>query len=590
MNKKNKTIFLALLVSAGCIFLGLWQWAGLIDLLRPIGRIAHIPIPATVEPPFKLNFGTLSQPMTVLFMGTDVVYEAQKRGENVKADRVALNGRSDTMMLVFLNPLKMRVSVLNIPRDTEAFIGRYGIQKINSANAMGGPDLARATVTGLLNVPIDHYVVMNIQGLVELVNELGGVTVEVPKKMSYMDWTAKLKIDLEPGVHTLTGNQSMGFVRYRHDDLGDIGRVQRQQIFLQAAMQKMMDPRSWPHVPALVKIARQSINTDMSDVQLFECLNFVHGVPKSAFKFVMLPGQFALNGDWVATTDARTLALRLADPDQESVVSRRNLSVCVINTTSDPTMGSKVARALGKLGYIASVGKDQPDVPFPRTRIIAQYGNTADAQMLKADLGGTGDVINASVGNLNTSLTVYVRSEVDPEKVTMSSVDAPYVRSTGMPQPLVVNPQANRPSRPQLGDAPPPLGVGSGDSTATGVDPKLGEAEPGAQAVTGTETGAGMEEASRDREGTREPGKEKEAAERESAGEPGKEKEARDLPRDVREPKESRGPGAESSPLPGGGPSEHLRRAEQAGESSIEKSDGTKSGAAMEGNGNVQAQ
>ncbi len=503
MNTRNKYLAIGAILGPTVVFLILWQWVGFVNMLRPIGNLAHIPMPATVTPPFSgLNFGTLSQPMTVLFMGTDVVYEAQRRGENVKADHIALNGRSDTMMLVFLNPLKMRVSVLNIPRDTEAFIGKYGIQKINSANAFGGPEMARATVTGLLNVPIDHYVVMNIQGLVELVNELGGVTVEVPKKMSYMDWTAKLKIDLEPGIHTLTGNQSMGFVRYRHDDLGDIGRVQRQQIFLQAAMRKMMDPRSWPHVPALVKIARSCINTDLTDVQIFECLNFVHGVPKSAFKFVMLPGQFSGNGDWIATTDARTLALRMADPDQETVVCRRNLTVCVINTTADPTMGSKVARALSKLGYVTQVGKDQPEVPFAHTRIIAQYGNTADAEMLKADLGGNGEVVNASVGNLNTSLTVFARSDIDLEKITMSSVDAPYVPSTGMPQPLVVNPQADRPRRPSLGDAPPPLDLPTADTTANSTEQPAAETAPSSEAA-GTEPGSVSEEAGREREGSR---------------------------------------------------------------------------------------
>ncbi|MGC5204346.1 LCP family protein, partial [Klebsiella pneumoniae] len=78
-------------------------------------------------------------------------------------------------------------------------------QKINSANAIGGPLYAKQTVSDLLDLPIDHYVVLNVHGLVELVNELGGVTVDVPKKMQYMDWTAKLKIDLEPGYHTLTG-------------------------------------------------------------------------------------------------------------------------------------------------------------------------------------------------------------------------------------------------------------------------------------------------------------------------------------------------------------------------------------------------
>lgn|GEM_PF-356317 len=580
MNNVKKNIAIGGLAAVTCIFLALWQWSNLIELVRPITNFAHIPLPAHVTPPFGgLNFGKLSQPMTVLFMGTDVVYEAQRRGQNVKADRVALNGRSDTMMVVFLNPDKMRVSVLNIPRDTEAFIGKYGIQKINSANALGGPDLARATITGLLNVPIDHYVVMNIQGLVQLVNELGGVTLEVPKKMSYMDWTAKLKIDLEPGVHTLTGNQSMGFVRYRHDELGDIGRVQRQQIFLQAAMRKMMDPRSWPHVPALVKIARQSIDTDMTDMQIFECLNFVRGVPKSAFKFVMLPGQFAGNGDWVATTDARTLALRMANPDQDLVASRRNLSVCVINTTTDPTMGSKVARALGKLGYVASVGKDQPDVPFVHSRVIAQYGNTADAEMLKADLGGSSEVVAASVGNLNTSLTVFVRSDIDPDKVTMSSVDAPYVPSTGMPQPLVANPHADRPARPHFGDAPPPVDTPVSDVPPEEVEQKIIDTNPNLHASDGEngssgEIGVGEEGA---REGSREGVREGEkpapvTTPRDRSGERVIDRNGDGIP--------------DSAPTPGA-QTERNRRNESAGESNSEKQESTKGGAVPEGAGTV---
>ncbi|MBU6452783.1 MAG: LCP family protein [Cyanobacteria bacterium REEB67] len=577
MNRTQKTV--AIICASVVAFFGLifWQWSAFINLLRPIGRIAHIPLPAANTPPFGFNFGTLSQPMTVLFMGTDVVYEAPRRGQNVKADRIALNGRSDTMMVVFLYPALTRVSVLNIPRDTEAYIGKYGIQKINSANALGGPELAKATITGLLNVPIDHYVVMNIQGLVALVNELGGVTVEVPKKMSYMDWTAKLKIDLDPGVHTLTGNQSMGFVRYRHDELGDIGRVQRQQIFLQAAMRKMMDPRSWPHVPALIKIARQSIDTDMSDVQMFECLNYVHGVPKANFKFVMLPGQFAGNGDWVATTDARTLALRLANPEEDRVACRRNLSVCVINTTADPTLGSKVARALGKLGYMASVGKDQPEVPFTRTRIIAQYGNTADANMLNNDLGGKNEVVTASVGNLNTSLTVFARGDFDIDKITMSSVDAPYVASTGMPQPLVSNPQANRPSRPQLGDAPPPV-----DNTAgiPVVDP---EVDNGPGTAGGAEGPTGLNGAGEDgvRETTREGARETAREVGESAASPAAEPNEKSRSGEYRENRGGENRNGETTPENGG----NEIKAEPRGESRPElrpelKPEGARSGGA----------
>jgi LCP family protein required for cell wall assembly len=383
----------------------------------------------------SLPFGNLTHPMTVLFMGTDVVYE--KDGRKLLADRAALNGRSDTMMLVFLNPLHNKISVLHIPRDTEAYVGKYGIQKINFANAVGGPDCARTAVSGLLDVNIDHYVVMNISGLVDLVNELGGVTVEIPKKMKYMDWSGKLKIDLDPGWHTLTGNQAMGFVRFRHDDLGDIGRVQRQQLFLQAVARKMMDPRSWMHVPALIEIGKNSIQTDMSEMEMIESINFAHTVTKENLKFVMLPGQFSGNGDWLAGADAKTLVAQLADPGQEYVASRRNISVCIQNATSDPNLGYKLARALHKLGYITIVGKAADGTTLNgKSKIIDQNGNSSNANMLRNDLGGVGMIVDASVGDLYSSITLIANEDINFDKITMSSVDAPYVVPTIQP-PLV---------------------------------------------------------------------------------------------------------------------------------------------------------
>ncbi len=391
----------------------------------------------------NFSFGTLSQPMTLLFMGTDVMYEG--RGKKLKIDKVALNGRSDTMMLVFINPPQNRVSVLNIPRDTEVNIGRFGVAKINSANALGGPECAKAAVTSLLDIPVDHFVVMNLQGLVELVNEIGGVTVEVPKKMSYMDWTAKLKIDLEPGVHTLTGNQSMGFVRFRHDDLGDIGRVQRQQMFLNAVSRKMIDPRAWVHVPALMNIAKQNIQTDLSEIDILSALNFIHGIPRENIKFVMLPGQFAGNGDWIADPQVKQLAAQLLNPEQEVVQSRRNISICIQNASSDQMLATKLAASLRKLGYITWAGKDEKEPISAKTRIITQNGNTADAKMLQQDLGNVGEIINQSIGNLTSSFTIVARDDIALDKIALSSVDAPYVPPP--PRPVMPRLASRKPSK-----------------------------------------------------------------------------------------------------------------------------------------------
>jgi len=436
LRKALWSVIAALLLTIGFLAL-MWHRNPLAfnNALAPVRNAAANSMNWTISKVADVSVGTITEPTTVLFMGTDIVYSGSRR--HLVVDKVALNGNSDTMMLVFFNPRHNKISILSIPRDTEAQVGTHGVMKINAANAIGGPDLAKATVTGLLNVPIDHYVVMNIQALVQFVNELGGVTVEVPKKMTYMDWTAKLKIDLEPGMHTLTGNQAMGFVRFRHDALGDIGRVQRQQIFLQAASRKMMDPTAWTHVPALMEIAQNNIQTDMSQSDMMKMLNFAHDVPRGSIACVMLPGQFSGNGDWIGNTEGRAIAARFADPDEQSVDSRKSISVCVVNASADRSLGGRLAQALRKLGYMTSVDKDDKDVPFKKTRIICQNGNTANATMLQHDLGNIGDIVNASVGNLMTSITLVAHDDVDVDKITMSSEDAPYIGRSAYPQPLV---------------------------------------------------------------------------------------------------------------------------------------------------------
>src|SRR5579885_2517317 len=249
-----------------------------------IGYVVTLFVQPSLLPPL-LRLGSLSQPVNVLVMGTDVVYSGH--GRSLKADKSAYTGRSDTMMVARLDPYRNTLSVLSIPRDTWVRVPGHGTMKINAANSIGGPDLGRETVQNLLNMPIDHYAVLNVNGLVDFVDEIGGITIDIPKRMRYVDNTAKLNIDLEPGVHKLNGIQAMGFVRFRHDTLGDIGRVQRQEMFIRAVLDRAMQPDSWAHVPELVNIARQNTATDMSISDISSMVSFIRGVPKGNQSLVM---------------------------------------------------------------------------------------------------------------------------------------------------------------------------------------------------------------------------------------------------------------------------------------------------------------
>ncbi|MBN8658970.1 MAG: LCP family protein [Candidatus Obscuribacter phosphatis] len=391
-------------------------------LMGVLGAYVYVSVSKPQLMPPQLRIATLRKPTTILMLGTDVVYSDS--GRRLKADKDAFTGRSDTIMVGRLDPLANTLRVISIPRDTLVDIPGNGTQKINAANAIGGPDLAKATISNFLDTPIEHYVVLNVHGLVDLVNELGGITVEVPKRMQYMDWTAKLKIDLEPGVHTLTGNQAMGFVRFRHDALGDIGRVQRQEIFLRAVLDKALKPESWKHIPKLIEIAQNYISTDLSAQEILEMANFVRGVPKSNQLLTMMPGNFSPGGDWaVERSDVRRMVARLMGANFIET-TRDSIRVSIGNCSSTEGMGFKLAKILGSKGYknvIVQKRMLELSDSLKRTRIVAQKANPEDASLVKSDLGNIGDVVNASVGDIESSVTIMIGDDLVEKILTIEA-------------------------------------------------------------------------------------------------------------------------------------------------------------------------
>lgn len=394
------------------------NWSLIIVLAALMGVLAGYVYTLIAKPqllPPVLRIGALREPMTVLVLGTDVVYS--ERGRNLKADKDAFTGRSDTIMVCRLDPYRNSLGVLSIPRDTQVRISGHGTQKINAANAIGGPYLAQTTVSQFLGIPIDHYIVLNVHGLVDLVNELGGITIDIPKKMQYMDWTAKLKIDLEPGVHTLTGNQAMGFVRFRHDALGDIGRVQRQSLFMRAVLDRAMNPESWTKIPKLMEIAMKYISTDMNAGDLMMLAQYARGVPKQNQFMAMMPGNFSGSGDWdVSKSDVRKMVARLTG-SAFITADKDEMRIAIENASGTRGLGTKLSKLLREKGYrhvFVRANNEERPTSLKRTRIIAQRGNPEDALVVKDDLKSHGDIVTASVGDIESSITIMVGDDLAP--------------------------------------------------------------------------------------------------------------------------------------------------------------------------------
>ncbi|AFY73342.1 transcriptional attenuator, LytR family [Synechococcus sp. PCC 7502] len=227
----------------------------------------------------------LTQPYQVLIMGID------------GAD--GFNSRSDTMLLVRFDNSDRRTNILSIPRDTRVRIPNYGYAKINAANVYGGAKLAISTVQQKLNgVKIDRYIRVDSSGLDEVIDAIGGVDIDVPKSMKYEDKTQKLTIDLQPGLQTLNGKQAEGFIRFRHDELGDIGRIKRQQMLLQALKAKMANPLTLIRLPELISVIQKHTDTNLSNDEIMAIALFsislkseqIHteslgGIPSEPYQF-----------------------------------------------------------------------------------------------------------------------------------------------------------------------------------------------------------------------------------------------------------------------------------------------------------------
>lgn len=225
----------------------------------------------------------------ILVMGVDAPHH-NRSGEPVVDPFEGT--RTDTMMLVRVDSNQKKASVVSIPRDSKVYLAKNrGIDKINAAHAIGGPELSVQTVQDSFGIPVDHFIVVNFAGVRELVDALGGVNIAVDRPMRYTDRTANLTIDLQPGPQHMNGQQAEGFLRFRHDALGDIGRIRRQQQFLVSVARRLREPGMMFKIPKLVELANKHIVTDMSGDQLLGLASFGKDLKMEQIRSATLPGR-----------------------------------------------------------------------------------------------------------------------------------------------------------------------------------------------------------------------------------------------------------------------------------------------------------
>lgn len=190
-------------------------------------------------------------------------------------DDVEGSRRADTVLFATIDIDDKNMRVVSLPRDTRVKIPGHGYQKLNHSFAYGGPDLLKATLEQYLDEPILYYVLLDYESFPSLVDKMGGVDIDVKKRMRYVDKAGGLNINIQPGRQHMDGETALHYVRFRKDALGDIGRVQRQQEFLKAMLKKAYDPRVIIKLPQITAEMFKVFKTDMSSTLAVQLAGFI---------------------------------------------------------------------------------------------------------------------------------------------------------------------------------------------------------------------------------------------------------------------------------------------------------------------------
>jgi len=379
----------------------------------------------------SLQLPALTRPVNILVLGTKVLTTdigdapADLKKLPYQALVNSFEGLTDTMLLLRFDPENKKVIVMSIPRDTRTYIADHGMTKINEANAYGGPALSAKSVSELLGgVGIDRYVTINVQGVQALVDALGGVTVHIPKDMKYQDDSQRLYINLKAGRQQLNGEKILQLLRYRHDENGDIGRIQRQQIVMRAMMEQSLNPATVARFPDVLKAVQSHIDTNLTVEELMALVGFSSQVNRSNTKMLMVPGQFSLPGEYKASywlphpdriKELMAQYFNFGTPSLEAL-NPASVKIAVQDSTKQAKSIDTTIATLSKAGYGNVYEGQEWNEPLSVTRIVAEWGDVSSAEAIRKALG-FGEVRIENTGDLRSDVTIQLgKDALQPRK------------------------------------------------------------------------------------------------------------------------------------------------------------------------------
>ena len=326
--------------------------------------------------PTKFNFKMLSRYQNILVLGVD------SNGPNT----LPFSGvRSDTMIILNVDVHGKSVNAISIPRDSKVYLAdEHGIQKINAAYALGGIELTKKTIEETLGIKLHNYVIVNAEGVRKLIDAIGGVPIYVEQNMHYSDDSGKLYIDLMRGNQVLNGKQAEGYLRFRKDYLGDIGRVHRQQKFIKALIEKVKSPEALRKIPEALKIASLYTRTDLNLYQMSQYAAIAREIDLNKVEFVMLPGgpnKKGITSYWILDPEKTQQVINRLIYRKKSEVLKKDVNVGVMYSKLREVDALNVKEQLKNLGYeVNCIGRS---THIEQSEIVG-YNTNISSEMIKS--------------------------------------------------------------------------------------------------------------------------------------------------------------------------------------------------------------
>ena len=370
----------------------------------------------------SLQLPRLTRPVNVLLLGVKVLNSDLHNYDAIYEDGYdrtvnSFEGLSDTMLMLRFDPATEKVSVMSIPRDTRTNVDGL-VTKINEANRDGGPALTAQAVSELMGgVAIDRYMRINVQGVEKLIDALGGVEVNVPTDMKYQDDSQHLYINLKAGEQKLDGDKALQFLRFRYDDNGDIGRVQRQQMFMRALTEQALTPTTIARLPKLLSVIQDHVDTNLSVEELVALVGYGAQRDREDVNMLMLPGEFSKYDDydlsyWIPDySEIDMLSEQYFGLANAYSISEQTdpsyLRVAIQDSTYDDVAVQSLINSLYDTGYFNVFVDRSWHEPLEQTRIVAQRGDTQSAVDIQ-DFLGIGEIRVESTGSLESDITIQL--------------------------------------------------------------------------------------------------------------------------------------------------------------------------------------